>query len=160
MLKVNGDCALWSCRSNLADALGIELKLEPMEWTAFMRWRRGEEWVNNGDLARGGWFSDYEDPYNWYNQIWDGREDAASFNAGWKHELYDAFVREAALTFDRTERTKLYSQAEEILATEYPSIPIFYYASRTLVRPYVTGFEPERLLSLVRLKRVRLDEVR
>ena len=52
------------------------------------------------------------------------------------------------------------SQAEEILAAEYPSIPIFYYASRTLVRPYVTGFEPERLLSLVRLKRVRLDEVR
>lgn len=147
-------------RQRYKDTLGIELKLEPMEWTAFMRWRRGEEWSKNGDLARGGWFSDYEDPYNWYNQIWDGREDAASFNAGWQHDLYDAYVREAAVTFDRAERIKLYSQAEEILATEYPSIPIFYYASRTLVRPYVTGFEPERLLSLVRLKRVRLDEVR
>jgi oligopeptide transport system substrate-binding protein len=147
-------------RQRYKDTLGIDLKLEPMEWTAFMRWRRGEEWPKDGDLARGGWFSDYEDPFNWYNQIWDGREDVSSFNAGWQHEMYDALVREAAFTFDRTERDKLYSQADEILATEYPSIPIFYYASRTLVRPYVTGFEPERLLSLVRLKRVRLDTTR
>ena len=147
-------------RQRYKDTLGIELKLEPMEWTAFMRWRRSDEWVKGGDLARGGWLSDYEDPYNWYNQIWDGREDASSFNGGWQHDLFDAFVREAAQTLDRTERIKLYSQADEILANEYPSIPIFHYASRTLVRPYVSGFEPARLLSLVRLKRVRLDEAR
>jgi oligopeptide transport system substrate-binding protein len=147
-------------RRRYRDTLGIELKLEPLDWTAFMRWRRGEEWAKSGDLARGGWFSDYEDPFNWYNQIWDGREDIASFNAGWKHEPYDALVREAATTLDRAERTARYGQADEILAAEYPSIPVFHYASRTLVRTYVTGFEPERLLSLVRLKRVRLDEVR
>ncbi len=142
------------------DALGVELKLEPMEWTAYARWRRGEEWTAGGDLARGGWLSDYEDPHNWYGQIWDSREDASSFNAGWKHELYDAYVREGVMTLDRDQRSALYNQADEILAAEYPSIPIFHYASRTHVRPYVRGFEPERVLSLVRLKRVRLDEER
>ncbi|MCC7369602.1 MAG: peptide ABC transporter substrate-binding protein [Chloroflexi bacterium] len=147
-------------RQRYKDTLGIELKLEPMEWTAYMRWRRSDEWAQNGDLQRGGWFSDYEDPYNWYNQIWDSREDPSSFNSAWAHDLYDAYVREAALTLDRAERLRLYQQADEILATEYPAIPIFYYGSRTLVRPYVVGFEPERLLSLVRLKRVRLDEAR
>ena len=64
------------------------------------------------------------------------------------------------MTFDRAERAKLYGQADELLATEYPAIPIFHYASRTAVRPYVHHFEPERVLSLVRLKRVRLDETR
>ncbi len=64
------------------------------------------------------------------------------------------------MTFDRDERTALYGRADEVLATEYPSIPIFHYASRTLVKPYVLGFEPERVLSLVRLKRVRLDDER
>ena len=147
-------------RQRYKDTLGVELKLEPMEWTAYMRWRRGEAWEKDGDLARGGWLSDYEDPFNWYNQIWDGREDAASFNAGWQHDLYDSFVREASMTFDRAERTAIYGRADEILATEYPSIPIFHYASRTLVRLYVTGFEPERVLALVRLKRVRLDDAR
>jgi oligopeptide transport system substrate-binding protein len=147
-------------RQRYKDTLGIELKLDPMEWTAYLRWRRDEGWQNGGDLARGGWLSDYEDPFNWYNQIWDSREDPSSFNAGWKHELFDALVREAALTLDRTQRSSLYGQADEILASEYPAIPIFYYGSRTLVRPYVRGFEPERILSLVRLKRVRLEEER
>ena len=142
------------------DTLGIDLKLEPMEWTAYLRWRRGEAWENAGDLARGGWLSDYEDPYNWYNLIWDSREDAGSFNAGWKHEAYDQLVRDASTTFDRVARTDLYAQADEILANEYPAIPIFHYGSRTLVRPYVRGFEPERVLSLVRLKRVSLVEAR
>jgi oligopeptide transport system substrate-binding protein len=147
-------------RQRYQDTLGIELKLEPMEWTAFMRWRRGEEWPKDGDLARGGWLSDYEDPYNWYNLIWDSREDPSSFNAGWKHEAYDTAVREAAMTFERGERAALYGRADETLASEYPAIPIFHYASRTLVARHVRGFEPERVLSLVRLKRVRLDEER
>jgi len=147
-------------RQRYKDTLGVELKLQPMEWTAYMRWRRGEEWQNDGDLARGGWLSDYEDPYNWYNLIWDSREDAGSFNAAWKHDFYDALVREASMTLDRAERSALYGRADEVLAAEYPSIPIFHYGSRTLVRPYVRGFDPERVLSLVRLKRVRVDEER
>jgi oligopeptide transport system substrate-binding protein len=147
-------------RQRYIDTLGVELRLEPMEWTAFMRWRRAEEWQNAGDLARGGWLSDYEDPFNWYNLIWDSREDPGSFNAGWKHEHFDALVREAATTFDRTNRTALYGRADEVLASEYPAIPIFHYGSRTLIRPYVRGFEPERVLSLVRFKRVHVDEER
>jgi oligopeptide transport system substrate-binding protein len=147
-------------RQRYKDALGVELKLEPMEWTAYMRWRRSEDWQNEGDLARGGWLSDYEDPYDWYNLIWDSREDAGSFNAGWKHDEFDALVREASMTFNHTDRSSLYGKADQVLADEYPAIPIFHYGSRTLVRPYVRGFEPERVLSLVRLKRVRLDEQR
>ena len=147
-------------RQRYKDTLGVELKLDPMEWTAFMRWRRGEAWTLGGDLARGGWLSDYEDPFNWYNLIWDSREDPGSFNAGWKSDAFDALVREASATLDRPERESLYGRADEVLANEYPAIPVFYYGSRTLVRPYVRGFEPERVLSLVRLKRVRLDEER
>jgi oligopeptide transport system substrate-binding protein len=147
-------------RQRYQDTLGIELRLEPMEWSAFMRWRRGDAWPKDGDLARGGWLSDYEDPYNWYNLIWDSREDPSSFNAGWKHDAYDSAVREGALTFDRAARVALYGTADETLASEYPAIPIFHYASRTLVRRHVHGFEPERVLSLVRLKRVGLDEER
>ena len=50
------------------------------------------------------------------------------------------------------------ARADEVLASEYPAIPVFHYASRTLVRRYVRGFDPERVLSLVRLKRVSVDE--
>src|SRR3954468_18970110 len=76
-------------KNRYRDALGIELKLEPMEWTAYLRWRRGDGWHDNGDLARGGWFSDFADPFNWYNLIWDSREDPASFGIGWKDDEFD-----------------------------------------------------------------------
>jgi len=145
-------------KSRYKDVLGVELKLEPMEWTAYLRWRRGDGWRDNGDLARGGWFSDFADPFNWYNLIWDSREDPASFGIGWKDDGYDDIVRAAAMEGDPGRRASLYEQADQILAEAYPDIPIFQYGSRTLVRPYVSGFEPERVLSLVRLKRVRLAD--
>lgn len=147
-------------RLRYRDALGIELTLKPMEWAAFARWRRSDQWATDGDLLRAGWLSDYEDSFNWYNQVWDSRDDAMAYNTAWKHDVYDALVREAAMTVDRTERTSLYERADEVLAVEYPAIPVFHYASRTVVRPYVRGFAPERVLSLVRLKRVTLDEAR
>jgi len=140
------------------DTLGVELKLEPMEWSAYLRWRRGEEWAASGDIARAGWFSDFEDPYPWYNVLWDSREDAIAFNTGWRDDDYDRLVREARGDLDRTSRDARYDQAEAILAREYPSIPIFHYALRTLVKPYVQGYEPERVLGLTRLKSIRLND--
>ena len=140
------------------DALGVRLKLDPMEWAPFLSWRRGEDWQARGDLYRGGWFSDYEDSNNWYNVLWDSREDPVVFNIGWKNDDYDRLVRAAQAELDRERRRQLYQQAEEILGREYPAVPVFHYALRTLVKPYVENFEPERVLGLTRLQKVKLAE--
>jgi oligopeptide transport system substrate-binding protein len=142
------------------EALGINLKLDSMEFATFLKWRRGDEWADTGDLFRGGWFSDYEDPNNWYNVLWDSREDPEMFNSGWKNEEYDRLVRQAQGELDPGARERLYRQAEEILAREYPNIPIFHYSIRTLVKPYVQNFEPERVLGITPLKRIKLAERR
>ena len=138
------------------DILGINLRLESMEWSAFLAWRRGEEWVQRGDLFRGGWFSDYEDPHDWYNVLWDSRSDPRAFNSGWKDDRYDTLVRQAAGEPDRARRVALYGQAEELLAAEYPAIPLVHYGIRALVKPYVQGFEPDRVLGLTPLKKISL----
>ncbi len=142
------------------DALGITLKLEPMEWAAFMRWRRGDDWQRAGDLYRGGWFSDYEDPSNWYNLLWDSREDRGVFNSGWRHDEFDRQVREARGASDPARREDLYREAEQILADEYPSIPVFHYSVRTLVKPYVENFAPQRVLGLTPLRDTYLNDSR
>ena len=49
-----------------------------MELAVFLKWRRGDDWTSKGDLFRGGWISDYEDPNNWYNVLWDSAERPAS----------------------------------------------------------------------------------
>ena len=140
------------------DALGIDLKLDPMEWAAFLKWRRGEDWQTAGDLYRGGWFADYEDPNNWHNVLWDSREDPAVFGSGWKDEAYDVLVRRAQREADPARREQLYAQAEQVLAREYPYIPMFHYGIQALVKPYVENFQPRRILGITPLHRVRLAD--
>jgi oligopeptide transport system substrate-binding protein len=147
-------------RQRYGEALGITVKTESMEWGSFLRWRGGEGWARQGDLQRGGWFADFEDPAGWHNVIWDSREDPGLFNTGWRHEEYDRVVREGYGEQDGAKREELYARAEEILAEEYPSIPVFHYAARTLVRPDIDGFRPARVLGLARLDKVRFVDRR
>jgi oligopeptide transport system substrate-binding protein len=142
------------------EALGIDVKLDSMEFAVFLKWRRGEDWEEGGDLYRANWFSDYEDPNNWYNVLWDSREDPGQYNVGWKNEEYDRIVRQAQGELDRAKREQLYGQAEQILAREYPNIPVFHYGLQTLVKPYVQNFEVSRILGLTPLNKVQLAERR
>ena len=48
----------------------------------------------------------------------------------------------------------------EVLAAEYPAIPLVHYGTRALVKPYVQGFEPDRVLGLTPLKKVSLSDAR
>ena len=131
-----------------------------MEFAVFLKYRRGDDWANRGDLFRGGWFSDYEDSNNWYNVLWDSASDPLAFSSGWKNDQYDSLVRQAAGEIDRPKREAAYTRAEEILAKEYPEVPVFHYSIRTLVKPYVQGFDPERVLGITPLKKISLTEQR
>ena len=85
-----------------------------MESAVFLRWRRGDEWEQRGDLYRASWFSDYEDPENWYNHIWDSESDPGVYNGGWKNAQFDSLVRQALMETDTARRTALYSQADQV----------------------------------------------
>jgi len=139
------------------DTLGINVKLDNMEFATFLKWRRGDEWKSLGHTFRGGWFSDYEDPNNWYNVLWDSHEDPGMFNTGWADPEYDQLVKQAQSELDRAKREQLYGQAEEVLARGYPAIPVFHYGGRTLVKSYVTGFAPTRVLGLVPLRAIAIN---
>lgn len=134
------------------ETLGINVKLENMEWAVFLKWRTEADY----DIYRGGWLSDYEDPNNWYNILWDSAQDY--FNVKWKHDEYDKIVRAARGEQDPKKRKEMYEQAEAILAEEMPVIPIYYYGGRELVRPYVDGWVRGRILGFVYYKDVRILE--
>lgn len=134
------------------DTLGITVRLESMELASYLRWRRGAEWTQRGDLYWASWFSDYEDPNNWYNVLWDSESDPNSFNGGWQNARYDALVRQAAGELDTSRRTTLYGQAESIMAQEYPHIPLFHYSIGSLTKPYLLGYNPARVLGLTPLR--------
>ena len=139
------------------DVLGITVRLESMELAAFLSWRRGAEWERSGDLFRGSWFSDFEDPHNWYNVVWASDADPSTFNGGWRNDQFDQLVRQGTGEQDGARRVALYQQAEAILAQEYPHIPLFHEEVYSLVKPYLQGYTPSRVLGLAPLRTMRLS---
>ncbi len=136
--------------------LGIKVKLQEMEWRVFLKWRRTPEASQTYDVYRGGWLSDYEDPNNWYNVLWDSAEDPGMFNLGWKNPEYDRIVRQARAELDQQKRAQLYAQAEKILAEEYPAIPVYHYGARHLVKPWVKNWTISRVLGFAPLRDVQI----
>jgi oligopeptide transport system substrate-binding protein len=134
------------------DTLGVQVRLDSMEWKVYLKWRFEPGWTAQGDLYLADWLSDYEDPNNWYNVIWNSAEDPTVFNGGWVNAEYDGLVRKARGEVDVPARTALYEQAEAILARDYPHIPLYYEQTEVLVKPYVQNYAPTRVMGTAPLR--------
>src|SRR5207247_6726000 len=83
---------------------------------AFSAWRSARKNQPFDMYTRGGWWSDYEDPTNWYNIFFvDGW-----LNSHWQHEQFLQLVKAAAPELNKAKRIALYDQADRILERESP----------------------------------------
>ena len=90
------------------------------------------------EVARAGWLADYNDPDNFLNLL----KSDVEFNYGrFASEDYDRLLGEANASDDADERIRLLNEAEQIALDESAAMPIYYYLSRNVVSPKVTGFE-------------------
>jgi oligopeptide transport system substrate-binding protein len=144
-------------QQRMLDTLGIKVRLESMEFATYLKWRRGDEFAQRGDIYRASWFSDFEDPSNWYNQLWESGADANAFNSGWRNATFDSIVAAATGEQDLNRRKAMYEDAERIIAAEQIHIPLFHYEIRSLVRPWVKNYYPSRVLGLTPLRTMQLE---
>jgi oligopeptide transport system substrate-binding protein len=84
------------------------------------------------------WGSDYEDPANWANILFDSDQDF--FHTKWHNGAYDKAVRAGGAEQDPAKRKQLYESAEKILNTELPAIPIYHLGVIIAQKPWVQGF--------------------
>jgi len=115
--------------------LGIDVGLSNQEWGAYLTSRRQRRYM----VARAGWIGDYVDPNTFLDLF---TTDNPQNQTGWSHAEYDRLVHAAQRERDERRRLELFHAAEEILLDELPLIPIYFYVSQSMVRPYVTGFYP------------------
>lgn len=99
--------------------LGVDSTLANQEWQTFLE-ARGSQ---NYELARAGWCGDYNEASTFLDIVTtnSGYNDSKFSNA----EL-DALMAEAKTAEDPL---PLYTQAEQIVATELPILPVYHYAS-------------------------------
>lgn len=132
---------------SLSENLGINVALENMEWRTFLT--RIQD--NDFDLARGG-ACGIEDPNEWVRNY---RTGAPTNYVRFSNSGYDALLDRINHTNDLAERNRLVAEAEALVLSENPAIPLYFPVRAYLLKPFVTGFEPQAL-DVHLLKYIRL----
>lgn len=115
------------------ELLGVDVELEAMEFRAFLAARNDRKaW----DVLINGWNADYPDPGNFLDVFRSGSPQNDPMLAD---PQLDGLLTRAAYEADLAQRAALYGQAEQRLLQSYAAIPVYFVASRRLVKPYVVG---------------------
>lgn len=115
--------------------LGVITEIINQEWKVFLDVRSQRRITQT---FRMGWIGDYNDAYSFlelglsYNSMND---------SGYNNPEYDALLTSSFDAGSPEERAQIMRRAEEILLSDYPIVPIYYYVSARLVKPHVGGFE-------------------
>ncbi|MGD9156024.1 MAG: peptide ABC transporter substrate-binding protein, partial [Bacillota bacterium] len=100
--------------------LGIKVTLTNQEWKVYMDTRD----QGNYQILRAGWVADYADPMTFLDLWMTGN---GNNDTGWSHPKYDRLLRRAQNSGNNSARLRLLHQAEKILMTELPILPLYFY---------------------------------
>lgn len=112
--------------------LGINVELKNEEWKVFQKTRTSKNYL----IARGGWISDFVDPMSFTDLFTSA---SGNNDPGYNSAAYDAKVKAAKMELDPAKRMKDMHDAEDILMTDLPVCPIYYYTNIVCIKPYVKG---------------------
>jgi oligopeptide transport system substrate-binding protein len=97
-------------------------------------------------VGRAGWLLDYNDPSNTLDLLKTGISQDGTMNWGnnygrYSNAEYDKLMVQASTELDLKARGELLAQAEKIAMDEFAAIPIYWYVSKDVVSPKISGFE-------------------
>ena len=112
--------------------LGVEIKLQSMESKVFYAKQRGLEL----QFSRSSFVNDYADPYNSLESFVTG----SSMNrTGWSNAEYDKLIADAGVEADAQVRWNKLLEAEKILMSEAPIVPLYFYNQIFMQKDNVKG---------------------
>jgi len=126
--------------------LGIDVKLDSRESKAAVEFRVSRKTQPFNGIF-GQWGSDYGDPFNWHNFLFTSKNEF--WPSHWKNDEFDSIVDKAKGMTDKDGRTKAYQQAEQILVTEQPHMPLYHGQSFFVSKPNLQGIYHPAILGLV-----------
>jgi oligopeptide transport system substrate-binding protein len=118
------------------EALGVEVELVNQEWKVYLETRRTKQTTQ---VFRAGWIGDYNDAYNFLEIL---HSQSGLNDPGWNNADYDALLEAAANEIDLERRAELMHQAEQLVLQEVPVIPVYFYVTKRLVKPWVGNYRP------------------
>lgn len=90
-------------------------------------------------VVRAAWIGDFGDPTVFLNLLRSTAQPPRN-DSGFKNAKYDELLVKASETNDVSERAELLQQAEKLMLEEIPIIPLYHYATKSLVSQRVKGW--------------------
>jgi oligopeptide transport system substrate-binding protein len=130
--------------------LGIKVELRSLEVKSY----RAELQQKTYAIAAVAWYGDYVDPSTFTDKY---RSTSVNNDSAWGPPEYDALLDRAAAERDPAKRMQLLEEAERMINTQVPIIPLYNYVNVTLYRDEVEGLELNPKL-LTMLKHVHVKK--
>jgi oligopeptide transport system substrate-binding protein len=113
--------------------LGIDTELMDEEYRVFLDSRRD---TSRWEVARLGWTADYNDAANFLDTL---RSGSPNNDARYARQEFNDLLDRAASTVDPSKRRQLLQDAEAMMLSDYPILPIYFFSSKRLIKPYLKG---------------------
>ena len=121
------------------EVLGIEVELTAEEYKVFLESRHD---TSRWDVARLAWNADFDDASNFLDVL---RAHSPNNDMSYENAAFDAALEKGATMIDTGQRRATLEAAENVMLNDYPIIPLYYYVSKRLVKPYLHGVVPNPL---------------
>ena len=121
------------------EVLGVEADLTAEEYKVFLESRHD---ASRWDVARLAWNADYNDASNFLDVL---RSHSPNNDMRYENSNFDSQLDKGAVLVDATKRREMLQDAEHAMLDDYPIIPLYYYVSKRLVKPYLHGVMPNPL---------------
>jgi oligopeptide transport system substrate-binding protein len=115
-------------------ALGLKVTLINEEWKVLLQNVNAKKVTQ---VYRAGWVGDYNDAFT-FAELMHSR--FGLNGTGYANPQYDALVDAASVEPDLVRRRELLEAAERQLLADQPLIPVYFYVSKRMVKPYVKGY--------------------
>jgi oligopeptide transport system substrate-binding protein len=115
--------------------LGVDSDLIGDEFRVFLAGRKDHK---RWDVARLGWYADYNDPESFLAVF---SRTSSQNDPGYMNSQFNDLADAARIEPDPDKRIGLLQKSEELLLNDYPIIPVYFYVARRLVKPDLGGAE-------------------
>jgi len=119
--------------ANWKQNLGVSTDLVSDEFRVFLAGRKDH---SRWDVARLGWYADYNDPASFLEVF--SRNNSQN-DPGYTSSEFNNLIDAARIEPNPDRRILLLQKSEEVLLNDYPIIPVYFYTARRLVKPYLGG---------------------
>ncbi len=116
--------------------LGVEATLANQEWKVFIDTRNQKK---DTQVYRHGWIGDYNDAFTFAELM---RSTSGQDDTGYDNPEYDRLVAASQSELDLEKRATLLEQAERVLLADMPILPLYYYVTMHMTKPWVRGYDP------------------